>query len=141
MIDEIIENPTDKTKVSLIFANVSVNDILLKAALDKREELHPDQLKVHYVVDKLEEPSWLSRTLSNPFGKAAPWQGSVGYINSQTILEHLPPPSSSSVVFVCGPPPMYKAICGPKGTKEDPKAQGELGGLLKELGYSNVFKF
>ena len=36
---------------------------------------------------------------------------------------------------------MYKAICGPKGTPEDPKAQGELGGLLKELGYANVFKF
>ena len=36
-----------------------------------------------------------------------------------------------------------KAICGPKGTKEDPKAQGELGGLLLSLGYDKekVFKF
>lgn len=38
---------------------------------------------------------------------------------------------------------MYKAICGAKGTKEDPKAQGDLGGILKGMGYdsSNVFKF
>ena len=38
---------------------------------------------------------------------------------------------------------MYKAICGPKGTKEDPKAQGELGGMLKTMGYdaAQVFKF
>ena len=38
---------------------------------------------------------------------------------------------------------MYKAICGAKGTKEDPKAQGELGGMLKTMGYetSSVFKF
>ena len=44
---------------------------------------------------------------------------------------------------VCGPPPLYKAVCGPKGTKDDPKAQGELGGLLKDMGYAEeaVFKF
>ena len=55
----------------------------------------------------------------------------------------LPPPSERSMVFVCGPPPLYKAVCGPKGTKEDPKAQGELGGLLKDMGYAEeaVFKF
>ena len=103
VIDEILENPADKTKVSLLFANVSVNDILLKEQLDKRETLHPDQLKIHYVVDKLEEPSWISRTLSRPFGKSEPWSGSVGYINSQMIFEHLPPPSSNSTVFVYGP--------------------------------------
>lgn len=47
------------------------------------------------------------------------------------------------MVFVCGPPPLYKAVCGPKGTKDDPKAQGELGGLLKDMGYAEhaVFKF
>ena len=110
VIDEIIENPADKTKVSLIFANQSVNDILLKEQLDKREQLHPDQLKIYYVVDKLEEPSWLSRTLSRPFGKPAPWSGGVGYINSQMVLEHLPPPSSNSTVFVYAPPPMRQDL-------------------------------
>ena len=57
------------------------------------------------------------------------------------VTAHLPPPAEGNIVMVCGPPPMYKAVCGPKGTKEDPKAQGELGGLLKEMGYTNVFKF
>ena len=49
----------------------------------------------------------------------------------------------SLFLFVCGPPPLYKAVCGPKGTKDDPKAQGELGGLLKDMGYAEeaVFKF
>jgi len=34
-------------------------------------------------------------------------------------------------------------MCGPKGTAEDPKAQGELSGMLKQLGYDTdeVFKF
>ena len=43
-------------------------------------------------------------------------------------------------VFVCGPPPLYKAI---SGTKTSPTEQGELSGILKELGYSQeqVYKF
>ena len=59
------------------------------------------------------------------------------------LASKIAPPSPKSMVYVCGPPPLYKAVCGPKGTKEDPKAQGELGGLLKEMGYaeSGVFKF
>ena len=62
---------------------------------------------------------------------------------SRSVKTQLPPPSAESMVYVCGPPGMYKAVCGAKGTKEDPKAQGELDGLLKGLGYTsaNVFKF
>ena len=40
-------------------------------------------------------------------------------------------------------PRAAQVVCGAKGTKEDPKAQGELSGMLKELGYAKeeVFKF
>lgn len=71
------------------------------------------------------------------------WKGGIGYVTKQMIADKLPAPSDKSMVFVCGPPPMYKAICGPKGTPEDPKAQGELGGLLNDMGYTSagVFKF
>ena len=128
VLDEILENPKDKTKVSLVFANVSANDILLKEQIDARESLYPDKLSVYYVVDKEPPPGW---------------KGGVGYITPRMLTGRLPAPSSNSVVYVCGPPPMYKAICGSKGTKEDPKAQGGLGGILKKLGYSSaeVFKF
>jgi len=53
----------------------------------------------------------------------------------------LPGPESENIkVFVCGPPPMYKAI---SGGKKSPSDQGELTGYLKDLGYSKdqVFKF
>lgn len=38
---------------------------------------------------------------------------------------------------------MVRAVCGDKGTKDDPKAQGELGGILRQMGYApeEVFKF
>ena len=81
---------------------------------------------MHYVVDKASSPSWT---------------GGVGYVTQQMLAEKLPPPSEKTMVYVCGPPPMYKAVCGPKGTPEDPKAQGELGGHLGAMGYPNVFKF
>ena len=170
VVDEVLADPADKTKVSLIFANVSEADILMKADIDKRAAAHPDKFKVYYVVDK--SSSWF-------------WRGGVGYVTDSMLKEQIPAPSDSSMVYVCGPPPMCtppppptalpsrlasrpwaalcacpcpcchlnrsprvptgadKAICGPKGTKEDPKAQGELGGLLAKLGYSKerVFKF
>ena len=43
-------------------------------------------------------------------------------------------------LFVCGPPGMMKAI---SGAKVSPKDQGELDGILKDLGYNKdqVYKF
>lgn len=133
VIDEILANPTDKTKVSLVFGNVSEADILLKDAIDERAKAHSDQLSVYYVVDTPPQRQiWQSA-----------WSGGVGYVTKEMLAAKMPAPSDRSMVYVCGPPPMYKAVCGPKGTPEDPKAQGELGGVLKEMGYSaqSVFKF
>jgi len=129
VVDEILANPEDKTKVSLIFGNVTETDILLKASIDARAAAHPDKFSVYYVVDKPSAPTT--------------WTGGVGYVTKGMLTELMPPPSPRSKVYVCGPPPMYKAVCGVKGTPEDPKAQGALGGLLKEMGYSeeDVFKF
>ena len=50
--DEVLANPADTTKVSLVFGNVSEADILLKKEIDARAKAHPKQFSVHYVVDK-----------------------------------------------------------------------------------------
>eukprot|EP00966_Prymnesium_polylepis_P093460 2163263-Prymnesium_polylepis.1 len=133
VVDEVLANPADKTKVSLIFGNLTESDILLKGEIDARVKANPDRFSAHYVVDKAP---------SRQFWQSA-WTGGVGYVTKEMLAEKMPPPGERSMVYVCGPPPMYKAVCGPKGTKEDPKAQGELGGLLKQMGYStaSVFKF
>ena len=43
-------------------------------------------------------------------------------------------------IFVCGPPPQVEALSGGKGPKG---SQGELKGLIADLGYapSQVYKF
>ena len=69
------------------------------------------------------------------------WVGASGYINKDLLKTVLPEPKEGNIkVFVCGPPGMMKAISGPKTS---PKDQGELTGLLKELGYKQdqVYKF
>jgi cytochrome-b5 reductase len=53
VIEEILRNPQDSTHVTLVFANVSPKDILLKPKLDRFAEAHPKRFKIHYVVEKV----------------------------------------------------------------------------------------
>ncbi|KAH9620653.1 hypothetical protein KSS87_006374 [Heliosperma pusillum] len=48
----ILENPNDKTKVFLIYANVTSEDILLKEELDSLAKTYPDRFKVYYVLNQ-----------------------------------------------------------------------------------------
>ncbi|CAK0786056.1 hypothetical protein CVIRNUC_009269 [Coccomyxa viridis] len=121
---EITRNPEDKTEVTLVYANVSEDDILLRRELDDMARKHKN-FKVYYVVDK--PTSWF-------------WKGGKGHITADTVKQQLPPPSDNNLILVCGPPPMMKAI---SGDKAEDKSQGPLQGALKDCGYteSQVFKF
>ncbi len=125
-MEEILRNPADKTSVSLIFANLSPEDIICKQHIDDLARKHKSQFSVYYVVDKV------------PHGTT--WNGGVGYITKDMLKAHMPAPSADSMVFVCGPPGMMQVI---SGNKAKDKSQGELTGLLKELGYTSdmVYKF
>jgi len=123
VIKEVLQNPSDKTRLRLIYANVSEHDILLRKELDDLAAKH-DNFKVHYVLDKA------------PAG----WKGSEGYVTRELVQRWLPKPAPDTMVMVCGPPPMMAAISGDKAKD---KTQGEVEGILKDLGYpkENVFKF
>jgi len=123
VIREILKKPDDKTQISLVFANHTDQDIILKKELDELAAKHPN-FKVHYVVTKA--PS--------------KWTGGVGHVNADVIKKYMPEPSDDNIVFVCGPPGFYTAVSGPKAKDY---SQGEVDGYLKELGYKKeqVFKF
>jgi len=121
----IFNNPNDKTKVTLVFGNVSEEDILLKREFEHLENTYPQRFRAFYALEKPTENSPM-----------APKR-----ITSELLKTVLPDPKSENIkIFVCGPPGMYKAISGPKTSPSD---QGELDGALKELGYSKeqVYKF
>jgi cytochrome-b5 reductase len=120
---KILADPTDKTQVTLVFANNTEQDILLKEQLTDLQTKH-ENFSVRHVIWK-------------PSDK---WRGLSGTINADIIKRFVPAPSKDSLVIVCGPPPFMQAISGEK-TKD--YQQGDVTGLLKEHGYTseNVFKF
>ena len=125
LIRAIFKNPSDKTKVTLVFGNLSEPDILLKPELQDLENTYPNRFRAFYVLDHPPEG----------------WMQGKGHITKELLKTVLPEPKEENVkVFVCGPPGLYKAI---SGAKKSPADQGELTGMLKELGYSKeqVYKF
>ena len=52
ILQKIALNPNDSTKIDLIFANVEEKDIFLKKQLDSYAAKKPDQIKIHYVLEK-----------------------------------------------------------------------------------------
>uniref|UniRef100_A0A3P8SI32 NADH-cytochrome b5 reductase n=1 Tax=Amphiprion percula TaxID=161767 RepID=A0A3P8SI32_AMPPE len=52
LIRRITSDPSDDTKCSLIFANQTEKDILLREELDEVKKNHPDQVKVWFTLDK-----------------------------------------------------------------------------------------
>lgn len=93
VITEIITTPEDTTKISLIFANETENDIVLKEEIDELARKYPD-FKVHY-------------TLTHP---PAGWEGSTGYVSKEMIAQHLPKSLDENRLFICGPPNMKKSL-------------------------------
>lgn len=121
----VFNNSNDKTKVTLVFGNLSEEDILLKREFEDLENKYPQRFRAFY-------------TLNNPpaHSPMAPKM-----VTKELLKTVLPEPKEENIkVFVCGPPGMYKAI---SGAKKSPSDQGELDGYLKELGYSKdqVYKF
>jgi len=90
----ILENPEDKTKIHLIYANVTYDDILLKEDLDRFAREYPDQFKLYYVLNQ----------------PPTEWDGGVGYVSKGMIEANCPPPADDIQVLRCGPPPMNKAM-------------------------------
>lgn len=96
IIKAIASDPTDKTKVSLIYGNQSEEDILLKAELDTIVKTRPDQFHVYYLLD-------------NPPKEG--WEGGVGYVTQDIIKTHLPNPKEEGTqLLVCGPLGMVSAV-------------------------------
>lgn len=92
-----LKNPLDLTHISLIYANVTADDILLKEELDELERKHSNRFKVYHV-------------LNNP---PAGWSQGVGFVSEDTIRERLPSPSKTPgemKILLCGPPPMMTAM-------------------------------
>lgn len=93
LIRAICEDDRDLTEVSLIYANRTEADILLRDELETMARKYPQNFKLYYLLD------------SPP----ADWQYGSGYVTKDLMAERFPAPSAESKVLLCGPPGMVNA--------------------------------
>ena len=93
------DEPTSDVTMSLLYANQSEDDILVREELEAAVKQSPGRFKLHYTLDR-------------PPKK---WAYSKGFITKEMIAEHLPAAASdgSTQILMCGPPPMVKFACLP----------------------------
>lgn len=106
------------TTASLLFANQTEDDILVREELESLAQTYPTRFKLHYTLDRPPTEGWAYST---------------GFINTDMVKDHLllnggTGANTSTQVLMCGPPPMIKFACIP--------ALEELG-----LGESQRFSF
>ncbi|KAG8040134.1 hypothetical protein G9C98_000704 [Cotesia typhae] len=95
LIRAIAKNPSDSTQVSLLFANQTEKDILMREELEQILKDRPEQLNLWYTLDTAD----------------ANWKYSTGYITADMINEHMFPPAEDTIVLMCGPKPMIHSAC------------------------------
>ncbi|KAL3477481.1 hypothetical protein BJX99DRAFT_226301 [Aspergillus californicus] len=111
----ILDNPADKTKVTVIFGVNTEKDLLMREEFDAFKKAHPGRLDVHY-------------TVSRPGGLQMGDGVREGYVTEAMLREVMQGPGEKdSKVFVCGPPALEAALVG--------SGKMAAGGILGQLGY------
>eukprot|EP00210_Caulerpa_lentillifera_P000497 g480.t1 len=119
VIESVLLDPEDPTKICLVYQNRNEEDILLRDRIDAFAADHPERFKVVYILSK---PS-------------ASWTGLRGRMNVEILAAVLPPATAPrSFIMVCGPPGMNTSLAGDVNADEDEDQQDE--GLLYQLGYT-----
>lgn len=83
-----------KVEMSLLFANQSEEDILLRSMIEELAAKHKN-FKFHYTLDR----------------PPTPWSYSSGFVTDEMLKLHLPGPASDTIILMCGPPPMIEYAC------------------------------
>ena len=91
VLRQALNDPKDKTEFSLIFANQTEKDILLRDELERYAAEH-ENFKVWYTLDRADDD----------------WKYSTGFVNGDMIKAHMPPPAEDTQILICGPTPMVK---------------------------------
>lgn len=93
----ILKDPEDHTKMYVVYANRTEDDILLREELDTWAKKYEDRFKVWYVVETAKEG----------------WGYSVGFVTEGVMREHLPEAGDDALALACGPPPMIQFAVNP----------------------------
>ncbi|KAK3749406.1 hypothetical protein QZH41_015871, partial [Actinostola sp. cb2023] len=100
IIAAIVKDPEDTTHVSLLFANQTERDILVRDMLEDlvKKEGRGGRFDLWYTLDR---------------PPADGWKYSSGFISADMIQDYLPAPGPDTQILMCGPPPMINYACIP----------------------------
>eukprot|EP01062_Namystynia_karyoxenos_P051708 TRINITY_DN40753_c0_g1_i1.p1 TRINITY_DN40753_c0_g1~~TRINITY_DN40753_c0_g1_i1.p1 ORF type:complete len:376 (+),score=106.62 TRINITY_DN40753_c0_g1_i1:148-1128(+) len=96
MMREALSDAGDSTRFTLLFCNSRLCDVLLKTELGALEREHQDRLRVVHTL------------ILPPLG----WTGEAGYVSAALVCRHMPPPSPSNLICVCGPDRLMESVTG-----------------------------
>lgn len=96
IISAVIKDSEDKTNITLLFANQTEKDILVRPELEELAK-ECENFELWYTLDRPPEG----------------WPYSSGFINDVMLKEHMPPPGPDTQILMCGPPPMINYACIP----------------------------
>ena len=97
IIQAVFRDKSDTTQISLLFANQTEEDILIREELEVFSREYPDRFNLWYTLDRPSDA----------------WGFSKGFVNDEMIRERLPAPGDATMVLLCGPPPMVEYACRP----------------------------
>eukprot|EP01013_Petalomonas_cantuscygni_P026915 TRINITY_DN494_c0_g1_i1.p1 TRINITY_DN494_c0_g1~~TRINITY_DN494_c0_g1_i1.p1 ORF type:complete len:485 (+),score=79.02 TRINITY_DN494_c0_g1_i1:47-1456(+) len=133
VLREVLNNPLDKTPVTLVAAHANDQDILLDAEFRRLAAEHPGQFQYHPVISR---PS-------------PEWKGHSGRIDKQFLQKVLPKAEPRIHAFLCGSDRMAESVAGVSNTLlkswSSGRAQqpgrpdhysGGYRGMLSDLGFS-----
>lgn len=98
IVQAVLRNPSDHTKMYLLLANQTEGDILCREELERYARIHSGRFQIFYTLDRPPEKGW---------------KGFKGFITKEMINECLPTAAEGVQIFMCGPPPMIKFACLP----------------------------
>lgn len=115
-------NTTDFT---LLFLNLTDKDVLLQAELESLKKRSNGKLQIIHIFSK---------------GTDHPDNQHISGTLTKDMLLTVTKSKIFEFVYICGTPSLYDSF---SGRKPSPMEQGELVGILKEIGYTekNVYKF
>ena len=89
LVNHALKDPTNRTRFTLLYANVSEADILLREELAALQRAHPATFRVVHSLD------------SPPAGG---WSGAKGHVSRELVRAHVPPAEKGDKlkVLICG---------------------------------------
>lgn len=93
ILTHALPDPANKTKFTLIFANLTEEDILLREEFDDLKKKYSDKFDVVYALDKPKED----------------WKGETGHLTGEVLKKYLAKPELGEKVkvFICGMYPHF----------------------------------